>query len=412
MKKILILTGLMAFFNYSFSQTINTVPTTGNVGLGTSSPNTKLQVCGDVKIDSALTVKEDVKAESDLKVDGDVYLAGDLFFTSPITNVTDITKLAVFDVNGQLRGGSPGGLTTYMYQDDCIPFTDINGNVSAYPAPVWQASPGSDYGVLFTGTQCPARVGVGTASPIAELDVNGKIHSKESVGIGTDPNPLVALMIKGFTNVQTGVSTIALIQASGDNGEHFVVKTTGETGISANSSDYALSIDNFNTSTGKGVYVNTLSPEYAVSIVNTNVSGQGLYIESGDGPGSSSNYGLINVVAGGKQIFYVDGKNSITYAREVKVNTNATWPDYVFENHYERMTPEEKEIYFNENKHLPGVPSSAEMQDGIPVSTTLNGLTKNVEENSLDIILLFEEFKKLKEENAELKRELEELKKK
>lgn len=386
MKKLLLTLGLISSIIFSFSQTINTIPATGNVGLGTSSPSTKLQVCGDVKIDSSLTVKAQLDAKSDLKVDGSLYLAGDMFFTSPVQLSSLPLKLASFEPNGQIRGASIGSITPLLYQEDCIQFMDINGTISAYPAPVWQSSPGPNHGVLFTGTGCPAYVGIGTDNPLAALDVIGRTHVKYTMGIGISPTPNTVLSIKEITDPD--YSTTTLIQAIGNNGE-FNLRSNGEIELNSNTTDYSIIID------------------------NSNSSGQGIYIEGGDGSAANTNYGLINVTAGGKQIFYVDGKNSITYAREVKVNTNAVWPDYVFEENYERMTSEEKEKYFKENKHLPGIAPASEMEkDGIPVSATLTGLTKNVEENSLDINLLFDELQKLKIENEKLKEEIEILKNK
>ena len=36
----------------------NTLPTTGNVGVGTTTPDVKLQVNGTMRVDSSLTVKD------------------------------------------------------------------------------------------------------------------------------------------------------------------------------------------------------------------------------------------------------------------------------------------------------------------------------------------------------------------
>jgi hypothetical protein len=407
MKKILIFSIMFFTAFISYAQSINTIPDTGNVVLGGDTSSVKLKICGNVKIDSSLTVSEDVQAKSDLKVDGDAYFNGNLFFTNGVPLSFNPDQLAVFGSNGQLRGASVNGILPYIYGEDCRTLTDEFGNILSYPAPAWKSVSGANYGILYTGWQCKARVGIGTDNPVAELDVIGKAHIENNVGIGISPNPTVMLNIK-----ETDPSlTTRLIRAEA-NDMFYEMRNNGETILNAKTSGYAFSLENSDAA-GQGIYVGTNSNKYAVQIKNTNSEGQGLYIDGGSGPSASNNYGLINVLAGGKQIFYIDGKNSITYAREIKVNTNATWPDYVFDEEYKRMTPLEKENYFKENKHLPGIAPATEIEkDGIPVSETLNGLTKNVEENSLDINLLFKEFYNLKAENEKLKKEIEELKNK
>lgn len=50
------------------AQTQNTLPPTGNVGIGTINPNTKLEVDGSVLIDSSLTVTDSVNVKGKLSI--------------------------------------------------------------------------------------------------------------------------------------------------------------------------------------------------------------------------------------------------------------------------------------------------------------------------------------------------------
>ena len=71
-----------------------------------------------------------------------------------------------------------------------------------------------------------------------------------------------------------------------------------------------------------------------------------------------------------------------------------------------------KEKYFKKNKHLFAVPSAKEIEaNGLPLVTTVKGITLNVEENSLDIIELFKRLENLEKENDRLKKEISGLKK-
>ena len=64
----------------------------------------------------------------------------------------------------------------------------------------------------------------------------------------------------------------------------------------------------------------------------------------------------------------------------------------------------EAKNYVNEHKHLPGVPSAAEMEaEGISVSQMSNILLEKVEELTLHMI-------QLQKENAALKQEMENMK--
>lgn len=78
--------------------------------------------------------------------------------------------------------------------------------------------------------------------------------------------------------------------------------------------------------------------------------------------------------------------------------------DYVFDEDYKLKSLSEVESYVNEHKHLPGVPSAAEMEaDGISVSKMSNLLLEKVEELTLHMI-------QLQKENAALKQEMENMK--
>ena len=55
--KILLISLLTSFTMFAQNQQ-NTLPATGNVGVGTTTPSTKLQVNGSMRVDSSLTVKD------------------------------------------------------------------------------------------------------------------------------------------------------------------------------------------------------------------------------------------------------------------------------------------------------------------------------------------------------------------
>ncbi|MBR0502728.1 MAG: hypothetical protein IJJ77_05730 [Paludibacteraceae bacterium] len=100
---------------------------------------------------------------------------------------------------------------------------------------------------------------------------------------------------------------------------------------------------------------------------------------------------------------------SVLKADQIKTNdlnvemNNAA--DYVFDDEYNLLPLSEVEDYVKENKHLPGVPSAAEMaENGMNVAQMSNLLLEKIEELTLHMIQLEKENKALKEEVKSLKK--------
>jgi uncharacterized coiled-coil protein SlyX len=80
---------------------------------------------------------------------------------------------------------------------------------------------------------------------------------------------------------------------------------------------------------------------------------------------------------------------------KVKVKQYNTWPDFVFEKHYNLRPLAELETYIATNKHLPDIPSAKEISDkGLDLAENQAGLLKNLEELTLHLI---EQNKKMQE---------------
>ena len=82
-------------------------------------------------------------------------------------------------------------------------------------------------------------------------------------------------------------------------------------------------------------------------------------------------------------------------AKEIKVN--ADWCDFVFEPDYELMSLGDLELYIKKNKHLPGIPTEAEVEsNGVELGDVVSKLLQKTEELTLYVI-------ELKKENEELR---------
>jgi hypothetical protein len=87
-------------------------------------------------------------------------------------------------------------------------------------------------------------------------------------------------------------------------------------------------------------------------------------------------------------------------ARKVKVSqTPSDWPDYVFDSSYQLAPLHAVEKYIQQNKHLPELPSAAEVKNnGIDLGDNQAVLLKKIEELTLYIIEQDKRIKKLEEE--------------
>ena len=92
--KTKLLTTILPFLliGSAFSQQ-NSLPQSGNVGIGTINPDSKLSVNGNVRIDSALVVKDSVRINKNLRVDEDVRFLGE-------AKMKDVKVLDDFQSNG------------------------------------------------------------------------------------------------------------------------------------------------------------------------------------------------------------------------------------------------------------------------------------------------------------------------
>jgi len=93
--------------------------------------------------------------------------------------------------------------------------------------------------------------------------------------------------------------------------------------------------------------------------------------------------------------------NNLLCAKEIKVQLNSTWPDYVFAKDYNLLPLSEVEQFINENHHLPHIPSAAEVEEnGINIGEMNAKLLLKVEELTLYIIQMEKRLAELENRNV------------
>ena len=105
----------------------------------------------------------------------------------------------------------------------------------------------------------------------------------------------------------------------------------------------------------------------------------------------------------GTHKLYVDGS---IIAEEIKVELEANWPDYVFEDDYVLMPLSEVAQYVQAHKHLPGVPAASEIAEngGVELGEMNRRLLEKVEELTLYLLEQQKQMDRLQQEINELKK--------
>jgi cytoskeletal protein CcmA (bactofilin family) len=215
--------------------------------------------------------------------------------------------------------------------------------------------------VLFLGEN--GHVGVGTKSPASKLDIAGsfKAQSAEVTGRLSAQTAIIA----GTTSTNELSAQTAIITGN--------TYLNGDVGIGTNAPQAKLDVDGSlraQSASITGTFTaNALSAQSA-NITNTLTA-------------NTLNAKNANI-------------NGTIKTKEVNV-TLAGWPDFVFDEDYELMPLSEVEQFITENKHLPNVPSEAEvMANGVNVGEMNAILLQKVEELTLYIIDLQKQIDELK----------------
>lgn len=112
--------------------------------------------------------------------------------------------------------------------------------------------------------------------------------------------------------------------------------------------------------------------------------------------------GDLRLSNGTNDIFYVNGANETTYAREIIVD-GYTWPDYVFEEKYALLPLNEVRIFIKENGHLPNVPNAETVKnEGVRLGEMNRILLEKIEELTLYLLDQDEKLKLQEQRIVEL----------
>ena len=353
----------------------NTLPQTGNVGIGTLSPTARLSVNGRAVIDSALVVKDSINVQKDLIVEENVRIEGKLVVYDNsvarsnfkikgdlklpnIASDPNTTRVLMLDANDNAREIDFNTFAERVIDFGYSPYPNtlnICELVDYTDAPVWQNGPYKIY------SECQqVNVGIATRVPRVNLDVLGTTFSRKlALGVADPVNSLGYFdLVAPFTSLTSGQSVFNIRNS---NGSLFSVNNSGLT------TAYKLN--------AAGVYIDMVN------------------LPSGEQP--------FVIKWDTEKLLQLDA-TGLLRTRAVKVNLEQ-WPDYVFDDNYQLKPLEELKQFIEEKGHLPGIESAEEIEgEGVDLGEMNKKLLEKIEELTLYLIQQNEEIKDLKSQIGEL----------
>ncbi len=360
--------------------------------------------------------------------------AGILAQNVGIGNNTPLQKLHVSGIT-RIDGVSPTGnaiinMHGLTSNDQCFIYF-YNSLSSSQPSAYFGYSGPSDYSVWSNGSTSAylktEGLGISNSSPLTKLHITGG----QDAGFGVNQNGYAMFGLANSSNLIIDANEI-MARNNGRKTDLYLQNDSGNVILCANNEGIV--------GVGSSIGVGTTAPFSKLHIVGgqdaglSNNTGNG-YLMLGSGTGSNlviDNNEIIarnnavsgasvdlflqhdagNVILCGNEqggvgigitagtsiplgyMLAVDGK---IISEEIKVQLSGSWPDYVFDKKYELRPLEELRKYIAANKHLPNIPSAAEVEkNGIEVGDMQRKMMEKIEELTLYVLELQNQVNELK----------------
>ncbi len=416
----------------------------GNIGINTTAPSERLEVNGVIK-SAGLLIAADAGAGKILTSDG-------LGFASWQTPI-DLSNL---NANYWRQGGNSFGVGNFgTIDNNDINFLRNGAQVFSFKRldalrPVILKFPLTNvYGNSPVMTSNAFEISAGTynGNPTAEMIIDSSSFNLLTFNLFGTKDHL--LQMTPYTNLRSNAYAVfenygydkgLLINSSYTFGQGRPIlfytsrvyraqfNAVGELQLNdqIDQGDYTLQNKGgfYNDVTGKQMRVVGLNTDNALSKLLASDSTGNLSwrdVSTIGGSGSSqwataganiynSNAGLVTI-GGSTNPNFSDANlklavNGSIYSKKVKV-TQTGWPDYVFHPTYKLPSLNEIELFIQKNRHLPDVPSVAEVEaNGLDLGDSQTILLKKIEELTLHLIEINKKVDRLANENEKLKRQL------
>lgn len=313
--------------------------------------------------------------------------------------------------------GAAGAVISKQTVNGGFLFEDRSAN--AYGGWAWYADAGKAnlfrYGGLGNAVTVDAtgKMGLGLTTPTSPLSFPASLGKKISLYPGTTGDAGLSVFGNEFRiHSDYNGADITFGYDNFTNGftERVRMKANGNVGIGTNAPAYLMDVNGRmrlrHNGASSGVWFNSSTNTEASFIGQYTNNLWGIFtggawkfaVNATDGSvmlGSNNLDGEVLTNASGYKL-KVFGK---IIGEEVRVQLKSAWPDYVFADDYSLRPLAEVEQFIKYNKHLPNIPSAAEVQqDGQMLGEIQSKLVEKVEELTLYIIDLKKEIEQLKKQ--------------
>lgn len=330
-----------------------------------------------------------------------------------------------------LKSNSTNAIGNLLIEENQFDYARITFTNSLYPNRSWNISALSDtssnnekltFGTFTGGTMVTlngkGNMGIGIASPTEKLHVSGNQIITGRLGL-----PIVNSVTK--LNIEDTHASDAFIRmintTKGPNISWAGIGTSGDWALRSCSNSGVVGLQD---QVGGRIGLGTTNPStgaktelYGQSGISTAVFTSPLagQVQSWVHYGSTGDWYIRSALVSGSVILqdlggsvcigtttpaagYKLSVNGKLIAEELKVQLKASWPDYVFDDNYELQPLSAVSDFIKQNKHLPGIPSSNEIEEqkGFEVGDMQVKLLQKIEELTLHVIELEKEIEALK----------------
>jgi len=345
MKKLTLSIVSLCFINAAIGQSWTTsggniYSLTGNVGIGTATPNEKLTVDGNISFLNSATAIRCIYGKTDagtFSISSGGYYDGSQINLFGKTASVNAGSIQLFSI------GTPNSNTAFTFSN----FDQTNN--------AWLDQ--------------------------MRITKDGLVNITKRLNVGTAINTGAMAVFQGPS---TGSTLVDLMNAA-DNDYNVQLRF----GLAGGQIQHMIT--NRMTSDGWGL---TIIPGWGGGSKTLNINGS-TYVGQDLTVSNTVAVGNIASKPAGYKMYVEQG--ILTEKVRVAIQNTGSWADYVFADNYELKPLHEVESFINENKHLPDVPSADEVvKDGIDVAAMNAKLLQKIEELTLYVIQQQKEIEQLK----------------